>query len=373
MLSLGGLMYFNANHGYLEALVRGFKQSILTSTQYGNLVQCETLEDMKLQLSATEYADVLQTITGSKLRSSDLSAACLDKMVQEFKHIRANSDEPLSKFLDYITYAYMIDNIVLLITGAIHNRDTKELIERCHPLGQFESLPALSICQNVDDLYNLCIVDTPLAKYFQSFSSSSDLDEMNVEIIRNTLYKSYLEDFDRFCREECDSAETAEVMHDILEFEADRRTITITLNSLHTELSKDERLKLYPAMGKLYPDGQLKLSKCEDEDSVKIACEQYPQYRQFFDSSTSSLMMVSGSMGSGGAYGGEESYVQHMEDEFFRYEVNTNKYVFMRQFNFGVFYAYFKLKEQEIRNIVWIAECIAQGQREKINNYVPIF
>lgn len=84
-------------------------------------------------------------------------------------------------------------------------------------------------------------------------------------------------------------------------------------------------------------------------------------------------MMVSGSMGSGGAYGGEESFVQHMEDEFFRYEVNTNKYVFMRQFNFGVFYAYFKLKEQEIRNIVWIAECIAQGQREKINNYVPIF
>jgi V-type H+-transporting ATPase subunit d len=37
------------------------------------------------------------------------------------------------------------------------------------------------------------------------------------------------------------------------------------------------------------------------------------------------------------------------------------------------FYAYVKLKEQEIRNLVWIAECILQGQKEEINKFVPIF
>lgn len=36
--------YFNVDHGYLEGLVRGFKGGILTSADYVNLAQCETLE-----------------------------------------------------------------------------------------------------------------------------------------------------------------------------------------------------------------------------------------------------------------------------------------------------------------------------------------
>ena len=44
-----------------------------------------------------------------------------------------------------------------------------------------------------------------------------DLDEMNIEILRNTLYKAYLDDFARFCTGL--GGATAEIMGDLLSFE----------------------------------------------------------------------------------------------------------------------------------------------------------
>lgn len=32
----------------------------------------------------------------------------------------------------------MIDNVVLIVTGTLHERDVQELLEKCHPLGMFD-------------------------------------------------------------------------------------------------------------------------------------------------------------------------------------------------------------------------------------------
>lgn len=116
----------------------------------------------------------------------------------------------------------MIDNVILLITGTLHERDTHELLERCHPLGYFESMPALCVATTVSELYNTVLVETPLAPYFANCLSAHDLDELNIEIIRNTLYKAYLEDFYNFCQEL--GGATGEVMGEILQVEKDHNT-----------------------------------------------------------------------------------------------------------------------------------------------------
>ena len=46
---------------------------------------------------------------------------------------------------------------------------------------------------------------------------AEDLDEMNIEIMRNTLYKSYLDDFAAFCAKL--GGTTGEVMGSMLSFE----------------------------------------------------------------------------------------------------------------------------------------------------------
>ena len=56
----------------------------------------------------------------------------------------------------------MIDNIVLLITGTLHQRAISELIPKCHPLGSFEQMEAIHIAATPAELYNAVLVDTPL-------------------------------------------------------------------------------------------------------------------------------------------------------------------------------------------------------------------
>jgi V-type H+-transporting ATPase subunit d len=58
----------------------------------------------------------------------------------------------------------MIDNIVLLITGTLHQRAISELIPKCHPLGSFEQMEAIHIASTPADLYSAILVDTPLGK-----------------------------------------------------------------------------------------------------------------------------------------------------------------------------------------------------------------
>lgn len=62
------------------------------------------------------------------------------------------------------SYSYMIDNIVLLITGTLHERDTHELLQRCHPLGIFDTMPALCVATNVEELYQSVLVETAIGE-----------------------------------------------------------------------------------------------------------------------------------------------------------------------------------------------------------------
>ncbi|KAI9796519.1 MAG: H(+)-transporting V0 sector ATPase subunit d [Candelina submexicana] len=339
-------LFFNVNKGYIEGVVRGYRNTLLTGQNYGNLTQCETIDDVKLQLSPA-YGDFLANLPPNP-STSTLANKTTDKLVSEFRYLKSNAVGSLNKFMEYLTYGYMIDNVALLITGTLHERDTRELLERCHPLGWFETMPVLCVATNIEELYNSVLVETPLAPYFKGSLSHQDLDELNIEIIRNTLYKNYLEDFYHFVNSDPDMAgtPTSEVMSEVLEFEADRRSINITLNSFGTELSKQDRRKLYPNFGRLYPEGTLMLSRADDIEGVTIAVGGIHDYKTFFDQTGLGQGGGMGSSGAGNMAGGTGGESKSLEDMFYQKEMEISKGAFTRQFTYAVVYAWVKMREQ---------------------------
>ncbi|SCV02596.1 LAMI_0H00958g1_1 [Lachancea mirantina] len=344
-------VFFNVNDGYIEGVVRGYRNGLLTSNQYLNLTQCDTLEDLKLQLSSTDYGNFLAAVPADALTTSIIQEQAAAKLYREFQYIRDQSSSVTKQFLDYVTYGYMIDNVALMITGTIHDRDKSEILARCHPLGWFDTLPTLSVATDLESLYDTVLVDTPLAPYFRDcFGAADELDDVNIEIIRNKLYKAYLADFANFVSTKIDEP-AREILLTLLEFEGDRRAINISLNSLQSTdlINADLKRELLPTLGKLYPVATEQLAAHgTDFESVRGIVDTVYEYRGIFENG-------------------------NLEDHFYKMEMELCRDGFTQQFTVSSIWAWMKSREQEVRNITWIAECIAQNQRERINNYISVY
>lgn len=298
----------------------------------------------------------------------------IKQLVTEFKYLRTQTVEPLATFLDFITYEYMIENVMLLLKGALGGRDINELLEQCHPLGMFKESTMRSIPtfenspRGYQDLYQTVLVDTPVGPYFAQFlmdsaehrhgSSYNVLQEVEIEIIKSSLIKYWLEDFYNFVMKL--GGDTAEIMGELLRVRADSNAINITLNSFGTPLNEpamrtSDRKRLYPGFGHLYPAGTAMLADVTDEDELGRCLELFPQYAAIWS------IHASGS--------GEKS----IDDAFYERDVQMLELAFESQMHFASFYAYVKLKEQEIRNLVWVSECILQQQKDEITKFVQVF
>jgi V-type H+-transporting ATPase subunit d len=355
----------------------GSTDSAYTFNPYGK----EFLQDSSGQLEAHMFVE-----------------AATERLVMQFEHIRAQAFEPLATFLDYVTYSYMIDNILLLLRGSIHAKPVADLLQRCHPLGKFDAMAVVAACETPEELYTTILIDRtlcPVGKYFEQYmndvaaKSNGKMDggasvvgahfsDASIEVVRNVLYKAYLEDFHAFCLGLGDV--TADNMGGILDFEADRRVVSMKLNLLDmmgAGMDAGDDLsdlhEVFPRCGKLFTlsgPGDMAISPgCGDpcpaplhekiigaksREAVEEAMCAVTEYKKIVDEHSMSQ---------------EASY----DALFYKHEVYLNEMSFENQMHYGIFYSFMKLREQEIRNIEWIANCIEQGQKQRINQYLPIF
>ena len=117
------------SHGFTEAVARGLRSGFLGVEDYRRLGTCDSLEDMRSALEETDYGTFLQD-EPSPLLVSTISRKCYEKLAEEFRYLKAQTVEPLTSFMDYIAREKMIDNVCMIIQGALNNKAPKELEEK---------------------------------------------------------------------------------------------------------------------------------------------------------------------------------------------------------------------------------------------------
>lgn len=365
---IGGLMSFNAEHGFVEAMLKGLRSGFLTEFEYSQLCLCETLEDVKLTLADTDFKSVLNNLQ-QRLTPEIMFDRCRQKTISEFDFLRKMAVGPLITFMDFITYEYLIASIQFVISGLVKGSNPETLLAKCHPLGKSPHLKSVLAFENFEnddglvDLYKTVIVDTPVAPYFEKYFNSQikmerspreiqrHYDERDIDIITNMLQKLWLEDFYKYTQTL--GGDTAVIMKELLEFEADRRALAITINSFGTELN--DRQDLYCSFGTLYPEATLgKFNNVGDLQSLSQALQPYTVFHNLWQK----------------AQEGGKSFT----DLLYQHERNICVRAFESQSHFACFYAYTKLKQQEERNLRWILTCIDQGRDAKAKErWIRIF
>jgi V-type H+-transporting ATPase subunit d len=175
---------WNMENGFVDGLIRGWRSTFLTDLEYSNLKEGgrrsgsdgkskEDFEDLRLTLQETDYGNflaaevmhlslhgpepvpgiLLVVIVQPMLDPKLIGARATAKWVKEFKYFRATATGQLAQFMDFITYEYMIDNILDLIKAATSTQtlDMEAVVENCHPLGMLEPSVMKSILA-YDDL-----------------------------------------------------------------------------------------------------------------------------------------------------------------------------------------------------------------------------
>lgn len=324
-------------YSYITSKIHGQILKILKDPDYNALQQCDTLEDVLVKLSSTPYNKYLNE--RAFLSNKEFKLQLNKSIVKEIDQIYKTADKHLRHILDYFINSYKVQNFIFLLSSKESDPCLEKSFHKIEEIGNFNELATLKFASDMNEVYKFCVETTFLKKYYLKVKIEPEIRDNDFQRIQSLFYKFLLEEYYEDC---------SEYMKEILKCEGDRKIIEIVLNSLESvDLVGKKRERLFPNVCTFDLGMKNKLGACSSLDDLRGILAGHSRLRKI---------------------------VGIEDDEIINALQNIEMDVYWHAFkiynDISCVYAYFRIKEQEIKNILWTVECISLKKKDFIKNII---
>nr|XP_027202786.1 uncharacterized protein LOC113796680 [Dermatophagoides pteronyssinus] len=201
------LLCYNRENGQLDAFLRGFYSKLLKKDTYKKFQECERLDDIIPCLDDTVYEKYFE----DEQKFTDIKSFVIQfkrALAEDYKLFCRYASPLAHKFIDYLSYESIIDNIILLLQFSVEERSKPDVINMLDPLGWNNDLELLlHFNGELTELFRIVLFDTPVGPYFERYlellrDGNSELnftlDQIDFELMRVCLIRFWLEDYYNF-------------------------------------------------------------------------------------------------------------------------------------------------------------------------------
>lgn len=330
---MNSIFDFSITHGFTINVIHGKQLTLLKDSNYNSLQQCDTLEDIISKLNP--FFKLSQTINSKK----EFKDALYSNLKNEYNKLYKGATDELKLLLDYYINRYKILNFIYLLACKENDPELTMAFTKIDEIGLFNELYTLKFSNDMSDVYKFCVESTFLKNYYVNVKFNREIKDNDFQLIQLQFLKQHLEDF----YGQLEDTKSMDFMKNVLKREGDRIIIEIVLNTLDSSIK--DREKLFPRVNSLDLGMKKRLGKCTAIDELRGILGTHNALRKVI-----------------------------MEDDIIKAisKIENEKYweTFKIYNDISCVYGYLKLREQEIKNVLWVVECVSLKKRDFIKNVI---
>lgn len=314
------------DHGDLVTTLHCKQHLMLNKKDFEMLLECENIEDIcaKIQI---QYPDVIEMKSYTKNELCNKLFNTLSKEVDD-----GLEGLKTKKHAEFFLINYKIQSFFFLLSSKEHDCDLTRSFSKIEQLGYFIELDTLKFCNDLDDVILFCIRNCFLLEYYEETDFEKDFKDNDYSICglkfkRRHIYKYYDEDDHEF--------------ESILKFEGDKINFDVVLSTLESGMAPEKRMELMCKISNFNDEDLYKLANSSSVEDMKMVLQKNYFYKKYIDSlQENDLSLI-----------------------LLKIEMKYFESIFSEFNNIISVYAFYKLREQEIKNIMWVAECVISGEK----------